>query len=223
MIFSRMRFRPPTVKLPMSPEKIDGQTVTFRPVRDGIDLEVSGVMQVIEDANGFNVNASYIVSQNPPQSRVYWFDQSEIDAIARSAVKEKRRILIVDDEPESTHLVKILLEKTGGYLVLEENDAGKAHQSARNFKPDVILLDIMMPKTDGGEVAAQIEADPELQRTPIIFLTALVTEPETKTGLRIQGHRSLAKPISIPELINGIEESLPAHDLSEGSHDSPRN
>ena len=216
-----MSYRPPTVKLPMPHEKIDGQPVTFRPVRDGIDLEVSGVMQVIEDANGFNVNASYIVGENPPRSRVYWFDQSEIDAIAGSAVKEKRRILIVDDDPESTHLVKVLLEKTGGYLVLEENDANKAYQSAQNFRPDVILLDIMMPETDGGEVAAQIDADPELQRTPIIFLTALVTKPEIKTGLRIQGHRSLAKPISIPELINGIEESLPAHELSESSHDSP--
>ena len=201
-----MKCRPPTVKLPMPAEKIDGQTVTFRPVRDGIDSEVSGAMQVIENANGFNVNASYIVSQDPPLCRVYWFDQSEIDAIARSAVKEKRRILIIDDDRESTHLVKILLEKVGSYLVLEENDATKAHQSAQNFRPDVILLDIMMPKTDGGEVAAQIEADAELQRTPIIFLTALVTEPETKTGLRIQGHRSLAKPINIPELINGIEE-----------------
>ena len=205
-----MKYRPPTVKLPMPPEKIDGQTVTFRPVRDGIDLEVSGVMQVIEDADGFNVNASYIVSQNPPLSRVYWFDQSEIDAIAGSAVKEKRRILIVDDDRESTRLVKILLEKTGSYLVLEENDATKAHQSAQNFRPDVILLDIMMPKTDGGEVAAQIEADPELQKTPIIFLTALVTKPETKTGLHIQGRPSLAKPINIPELINEIEENLPA-------------
>src|SRR5437867_12004887 len=110
-----MRYRPPTVKLPMPPEKIDGQTVTFRPVRDGIDLEVSGVMQVIEDANGFNVNASYILSQNPPQSRVYWFDQSEIDAIAKSAVKKKRRILIVDDDPESTHLAKLAHERTGRY------------------------------------------------------------------------------------------------------------
>jgi CheY-like chemotaxis protein len=122
----------------------------------------------------------------------------------------KRRILIVDNDRDTTHLVKILLEKTGRYSVLEENDATKAHQSAQNFKPDVILLDIVMPKTDGGEVAAQIEADPELQGTPIIFLTALVTEPETKTGLRIQGHRSLAKPINIPELINGIEENLRA-------------
>ncbi|PYI66981.1 MAG: hypothetical protein DMF07_03215, partial [Verrucomicrobia bacterium] len=71
-------------------------------------------------------------------------------------------------------------------------------------------LDIMMPKTDGGEVAAQIDTDPELRSTPIIFLTALITEPETKAGLRIEGHRSLAKPINIPELIDQIEESLRA-------------
>src|SRR4030095_804697 len=210
LIFSCMTHRPPTVQLPVPPEKIDGQTVTFKPMRDGIDSEVSGVVQVIEGADGFNVNASYIISQNPPRSRVYWFDQSEIDLIAWSALKEKRRILIVDDDQESTRVVKILLEKTGRYLVLEENHAAKAHQSAQHFRPDVIWLDIMMPGTDGGDVAAQLEADPELQRTPIIFLTALVTEPETKAGLRIQGNPFLAKPINIPELINGIEENLPA-------------
>ena len=124
-------------------------------------------------------------------------------------MKDKRRILMVDDDRDSTHLVKILLEKADHYLVQEENDAAKAHQSARNLRPDVILLDIMMPDKDGAEVAAQIEADPELRSTPIIFLTALVTMPEAKTGLRIEGHRSLAKPIDIPELINYIEASLP--------------
>jgi CheY-like chemotaxis protein len=206
---STMSYSPPTVNLPIPGEKIDGQTVMFRPVRDGIDSEVSGVIQVVERANGFSVNASYVAGQNPPQSHVYWFDQSEIDAIARSLTKEKRRILIVDDDRESTHLVKILLEKAGHYLVLEENDATRAYQNARNFRPDVILLDIMMPKEDGAEVAAQIEADPELRSTPIIFLTALVTMPEAKNGLRIEGHRSLAKPIDIPELINQIEESVP--------------
>ena len=132
-------------------------------------------------------------------------------SIARSGLGEKRCILIVDDDQESTHLIKILLERTGRYSVLEENDATRAHQSAQNFRPDLILLDIVMPETDGGEVAAQIQADPELQRTPIIFLTALVTKAEAKTGLRIQGHPFLAKPISIPELIKGIEENLPAH------------
>src|SRR5206468_8021733 len=74
---SPMTYKPPRVTLPIPSEKIDGQTVTFRPVRDGIDSEVSGIIQVIEDANGFNVNASYVVSQDPPQSHIYWFDQSE--------------------------------------------------------------------------------------------------------------------------------------------------
>ena len=124
--------------------------------------------------------------------------------------KEKRRILIVDNDRDSTHLVKILLEKTGWYSVLEENDATSAHLSAQNFRPDLILLDVMMPGTDGGEVAAQIEGDPDLQRTPIIFLTALVTKAEANAGLRIQGHRFLAKPVNIPELITAIEENLAA-------------
>jgi two-component system OmpR family response regulator len=130
--------------------------------------------------------------------------------MAESAVEE-RRVLIVDDDRESTHLIKILLEKIGRYLVIEENDATKAHQTAKNFRPDVILLDILMPQIDGGEIAAQIDADPELQTTPIIFLTALVTKAEAKAGLRIQGHPILAKPINIPELIKGIEENLLAH------------
>jgi len=129
---------------------------------------------------------------------------------ASSTAKEKRRILIVDNDRDSTHLVKILLEKTGRYSVLEENDATSAHLSAQNFRPDLILLDVMMPGTDGGEVAAQIEADPDLQRTPIIFLTALVTKAEANAGLRIQGHRFLAKPVNIPELITAIEENLAA-------------
>ena len=136
-------------------------------------------------------------------------------SIGGSGMKEKRRILIVDNDPNTTHLVKVLLERTGHYVVLEENDATKAHQSARNFRPDLILLDVVMPETDGGEIAARVEADPELHNTPIIFLTALVTRAEAKTGLHIQGHPFLAKPVSIPELINAIEQHLP---VSVASH-----
>ena len=68
----------------------------------------------------------------------------------------------------------------------------------------------MMPETDGYHVAAQIKADSELRRTPIVFLTALVTKSEAEAGLRIQGHPFVAKPISIPDLIKAIEENLPA-------------
>ena len=130
-------------------------------------------------------------------------------SIGASGMKEKRRVLIVDNDRDTTHLVKVLLERTGHYLVLEENDATKAHQSARNFRPDLILLDMVMPETDGGEVAAGIEADPELQNTPIIFLTALVSRAEANAGLQIQGHSFVAKPVSIPELINVIEKHFP--------------
>src|SRR5437879_11022154 len=132
-----------------------------------------------------------------------------------SGVTGKRRILIVDNDANTTHLVKVLLERTGDYLVLEENDANKAHQSARNFRPDLILLDVVMRETDGGEVAARVEADPELHNTPIVFLTALVTRAEAKSGLRIQGHPFLAKPVSIPDLINAIERHFPVY---AGSH-----
>jgi CheY-like chemotaxis protein len=132
---------------------------------------------------------------------------SWLDSIGDSA----RRILIVDNDKNTTHLVKILLEKTGRYVVFEENDSTRAHQTARNFRPDLIFLDVVMADRDGGEIAAQIRADAELQYTPIIFLTALVTRAEAESGLHIDGHPFLAKPINIEELINAIERSLPTH------------
>jgi PleD family two-component response regulator len=135
---------------------------------------------------------------------------------AAFGINDPRRILIVDNDRDSTHLVKVLLEKTGRYLVLEENDATKAHLSARNFRPDLILLDVVMADTDGGEIAAQIQVDPELHDTPIVFLTALVTRAEASTGLHIDGHPFLAKPINIQELIKAIEKRLSARAAAFG-------
>jgi two-component system, OmpR family, response regulator len=132
---------------------------------------------------------------------------SWLDSIGDS----ERRILIIDNDKNTSHLVKVLLEKTGRYLVLEEHNGARAHLTARNFRPDLILLDVVMPEIDGGEIAAQIQADPELHGTPIIFLTALVTRAEAKTGLHIDGHPFLAKPINIQELISTIEGYLPVH------------
>ena len=125
----------------------------------------------------------------------------------------QRRILIVDNDTNTTHLVKILLEKTGRYVVFEENDCTKAHQTARNFRPDLILLDVDMPNRHAREIAAQIRADFELQYTPIIFLTALAIamQNEANTGFQIDKPPFLAKPIDIEELIEAIERSLPIH------------
>jgi CheY-like chemotaxis protein len=125
--------------------------------------------------------------------------------------KEKPRILIIDNNRDFTLSAKLGLERTGRYSVWEENEPARAHETAQRVKPDLILLDIAMPETDGGEVAARIQSDPTLHRTPIVFLTALVTRAEARAGLQIEGHPFLAKPISIPELVAGIERTLPAH------------
>ena len=124
--------------------------------------------------------------------------------------KEKPRILIIDNSRDFTHSAKLALERTGGYSVWEENEPARAHQTAQRVKPDLVLLDIAMPETDGGEVASRIESDPALHRTPVVFLTALVTKAEATFGFQIHGHPFLAKPISISELVAGIERNLPA-------------
>ena len=130
---------------------------------------------------------------------------------AFEAIRDKPCILIVDDNRDFTYSARLALERTGRYSVWEENEPARAHQTAQRLKPDLILLDIAMPETDGGEVAARIESDPTLHRTPIVFLTALVTKAEARSDLQIQGHPFLAKPISIPELVAAIERHLPAH------------
>src|SRR6266403_4930154 len=103
-------------------------------------------------------------------------------------IKEKASILIIDNNRDFTHSAKLVLERTGRYFVCEENDASMAHKTAQALRPDLILLDIAMPGTDGGEVAARIQSDPALHRTPVVFLTALVTRAEARSGLQIQGH-----------------------------------
>ncbi len=121
--------------------------------------------------------------------------------------QEKRRILIIDDEAGFTRMVKLNLEKAGPYEVREENRALHAVAAAREFKPDLILLDVIMPAMDGGDVAAKIKNDPHLRGTPIVFLTATVTVREAgKAGLNAGGDLFLAKPISVDALIEVIHK-----------------
>ena len=119
---------------------------------------------------------------------------------------KKKRIFIVDDESGFTRLLKLTLERTGRYLVREENDGAGAWLAARDFKPDLIFLDIVMPKADGGEVGQQIRSDPALSNVPIIFLTAIVSKGET--GHEIGGFPFLSKPVSLDEITACIEEHL---------------
>jgi len=121
----------------------------------------------------------------------------------------KPRILIVDDNPRFSHRTRLILQQSGQYVVCEENEAASAVETARSFRPDLILLDLVMPHIDGAEVAAQIESDWALHGVPIVFVTGLVTPDEARKGQRIDGHRAVSKPMSSSELLNLVEESLP--------------
>ncbi|MGW8228624.1 MAG: response regulator [Gammaproteobacteria bacterium] len=121
----------------------------------------------------------------------------------------KKRILVVDDEPALTRMVKLNLERTGNYEVRTENQGSMAIQAAREFKPDLILLDVMMPDMSGDEVSAQMKEDEELSKIKSVFMTAIVTKDETEAmGSNIGGNEFLAKPVKTDELIATIERVL---------------
>ncbi len=120
-----------------------------------------------------------------------------------------KRILVVDDEPSVTRNLKLNLESGGGYEVLGENQAANALAAARSFQPDLILLDVMMPDMDGGEVAARLQADPLLRDTPVIFLTAIVSNEETDGHEMVSGGATfLAKPVDMGELRKTMEQYI---------------
>ena len=120
-----------------------------------------------------------------------------------------KRILVIDDEIDFTHMVKMLLQMSGPYQVREVHAARAAVTMAREFQPDVILLDCMMPEIDGGEVASRLEADPETSHIPVIFLTATVDQPQELPSRCYTGTRTyLPKPIQLAKLIETIDQAI---------------
>ena len=121
----------------------------------------------------------------------------------------KRRILVVDDEATLTKMVKLDLERTGKYDVRTENEGRKAVQAAREFKPELIFLDVMMPDMTGDEVSQQLKEDEQLASIKTVFMTAIVTKDETENmGSNIGGNEFLAKPVKTDELIATIEKMI---------------
>ncbi|QOX79428.1 response regulator [Trichlorobacter lovleyi] len=121
----------------------------------------------------------------------------------------KKRILLVDDEAGVTRMMRRNLEATGRFEVRDLNDPTQALETARQFRPDLVLLDVMMPEMDGGSVAAAFAEEPQLARVPIIFLTAIVSKKEVEpTGSQIGSHTFLAKPVAFNDLLACIDGQL---------------
>ena len=122
---------------------------------------------------------------------------------------KKSKILIVDDD---THLVKTLktrLQQNGNYEIGIETNAADAVNSIREFMPELVILDIMMPAVSGDMIADKILNDEELSQIKIIFLTGLVTKHEVQSKEEnFSGRTLLAKPVDIDELLTCIEKQL---------------
>ena len=110
-----------------------------------------------------------------------------------------RRILAIDDDPEATGLLRRILEKKG-YEVREENDSRRALQATREFRPDVVLLDFLMPSVHGGDVAWQLASDPGLRKVKVIICSG-VPSRELRAKLPPSPIAIVAKPVAVEALL----------------------
>ncbi|MBF0563828.1 MAG: response regulator [Nitrospirae bacterium] len=122
---------------------------------------------------------------------------------------KKVKVLLIDDEEDFGIIVKLNLEKTGKYDVFLATDGVTGIKTAKKVKPDVILLDLMMPVTDGTETYKQLGEGITTKNVPVIFLTALATKEDVEDGKGTIGTKHfIAKPVLTEDLIRRIDAVL---------------
>lgn len=119
-----------------------------------------------------------------------------------------RQILVVDDDPVQIEVVRQMVARTG-CRVIESDHPGRVPDILKHNHVDLVILDVMMPATDGWEVFNRIREAPRYQEMPVIFLTALVRpEEEEQFNQKRDRCRVLAKPVVRDNLLSTIEELL---------------
>jgi two-component system, OmpR family, alkaline phosphatase synthesis response regulator PhoP len=118
-----------------------------------------------------------------------------------------KKLLLVDDEKNIRNLLRECF-KDQGYEIDEAEDGVEALEKARKFKPDLIILDIMMPDKWGYEVCEELKADPETKDILVMFLSARVSLPSQKMGEQKGGDFYMVKPFKPSELVEKVNEIL---------------
>ena len=124
-------------------------------------------------------------------------------------------VLVVDDEPIARQTVRAQLNRPG-FTLTEANSGEQALKMLPSTKPDVILLDVMMPGLDGYETCKRIKSDPQWETTPVVLCTALETQEERNEGLRAGADEFLTKPVNSTELrlrLRNLAQVKAYHDL----------
>ena len=120
-----------------------------------------------------------------------------------------KKVLIVDDEASIRSLVRECIQ-TDGYELREAENGTEALKVAREFKPDLVILDLMMPDMWGYDVCAEIKKDPETSRAIVLFLTARSSRPSQKMGDLSGGDDYIVKPFNPLELREKVLKLLKA-------------
>lgn len=119
----------------------------------------------------------------------------------------KKRILLVDDEKDMVYAVALQLE-ANNFEVLQACDGQEGLDKARNEKPDLIILDLMLPKIDGYKVCRMLKFDEKLKQIPIILFTARAQESDRKMGEEVGADAYITKPFEPRVLLGKIKELL---------------
>jgi len=130
-------------------------------------------------------------------------------AQAKTADTEQQTVLVVDDSPTEMHLIRGILEK-GGYQVITAVDGESGVAEAKHSKPDLILMDVVMPGLNGFQATRQLSRNPETSQIPIIMVTTKSQETDRAWGLRQGAREYVVKPVAAGELLNKIKSILNA-------------
>ncbi|MES9976365.1 response regulator transcription factor [Candidatus Thiodiazotropha sp. LNASS1] len=118
-----------------------------------------------------------------------------------------KTILIVDDEPNIVLSVEYLMKREG-YQVMTASDGQVAIEMIADTRPDLLILDVMMPRKNGFEVCREIRADPALSGLPILMLSAKGREAEIKKGISLGADAYITKPFSTHDLVDKVNQLL---------------
>ena len=118
-------------------------------------------------------------------------------------------ILIVEDDPKSLILTRDLLQ-VSGFTTIEASDGMQGIELAKSKKPDLILMDIIMPKMDGYTACREIKMDKATKAIPVVMLTSLGYELNKELGRGVGANGYVTKPVNRQELLDAISRFLPA-------------
>jgi len=118
-----------------------------------------------------------------------------------------KRILVVEDQPDNRQIIRDILRPTG-YEIVEAEDGQQALETIAKQRPDLILMDIQLPITDGYSATSRIKADPELRSIPIIAVTSYALSGEEKKARAAECDDYVPKPFSPRQLLAKIRQHL---------------